>query len=477
MRLKGNPIKIEPGAAFAGDGFQNRKEAGDTLTEFVKSANEPIVICIDAPWGQGKTTFLQMWEQDLKDKKIPVLYFNAWENDFSDNALTTLIGEISDSIKKITNKDNSDNAHKCLEGIKKYGTLMLKKALPAVLKIGTAGILNLDTVTEQTISNLTEAMAKEQIEHYEKAKIAFSSFKDSLASFAKTISEEEKNPLVFIIDELDRCRPNFAIEILEKVKHFFNVKNIVFILGADKTQLGHAIRAIYGQGLDVSGYLRRFIDFNYTLPTPQKGDFVKVLFQRFGFNEYFVKKTHPHTKNEEQQALQLFADLFHIYDLTLREQEHCCSMLSIAIKMTPESVRLFPLPLCFLIVLKTKKPDLYNSFINGKASHNDLMNNLREQDHKNILAKGSGVYMLEAYLATCRCDRNYDPIVADYRAQAQEFELNKNDPIKKAELDRTDTIIRIIQKMDYHDEDGVSLEFLLKKMELFTNFGIPGSSY
>lgn len=475
MRLKNEPVKIETGAAFAGDGFKNRQEAGNTLTEFVKSANEPIVICIDAPWGQGKTTFLRMWEQDLKDKKIPVLYFNAWENDFSDNALTTLIGEISNSIKELTNNGNSDKACQYWNEVKKYGAQMLKKALPAALKLTTAGLLDFDAATEQTLSNLTEAIAKEQIDHYEKAKITLSSFKEALTNFAKIISDKDRAPLIFIIDELDRCRPNFSIEVLEKVKHFFSVKNIVFILGADKTQLGHAIRSIYGQGLDVDGYLRRFIDFSYTLPPPQRGDFVKVLFQRFGFNEYFTKKTHSHTKNEEQQSLQLFASLFHVYDLTLREQEHCCSILSIAIKMTPHSVRLFPLPLCFLIVLKIKEPDLYKNFINGKASHHDLMNNVRGKDFENTLAKSHELLLLEAYLATCRCNRNFDSIVAGYRAQAKEFEQHKNEETKKVNVDRIDWVIRTIQRMEYRDEESVSLQTLLKKLELFTNFGMLGN--
>ena len=96
---------------------------------------------------------------------------------------------------------------------------------------------------------------------------------------------------MFIIDELDRCRPSFSIEVLEKAKHFFNVENIIFVLGADKEQLGHSIKAIYGNDLNVNGYLRRFIDLDYVLPSPDKGLFVKVLFKKHLFNEYFSSKT------------------------------------------------------------------------------------------------------------------------------------------------------------------------------------------
>lgn len=467
MKLKGEPVIIESGAAFAGDGLKNRKDAGDILTELVRSAEEPIVICIDAEWGQGKTTFLKMWEQDLKDNKMPVLYFNAWENDFSDNALAALIGEINIALKELINGKNDSRAKEYIAKAKNLGALLLKKAVPMALKIGTAGALDFDNITEQAISGFAETVAKEQIENYEKAKGTLVSFKASLAELAKLILEQKKAPLVFIIDELDRCRPNFAIEVLEKVKHFFNVENIVFVLGVDKTQLGHSIRAIYGQDFDVRGYLRRFIDFNYALPAPQKGDFVEVLFKRFGFNKHFAKKQ-PQSRNEESQALQLFTDLFLLYHLTLREQEHCCAMLNAAIRITPDNVRLFPIPLCFLIVIKTKEPDLYKNFISGKISHFELIDNLNKRDSAKILKNRNSIFMLEIYLATCRSCRDYDDVILSYRKLAQT--IAGKDPVS-AELKTIDAIIQRIQTLRYKDEETVPLEFLLKRLELFTSFG------
>ena len=137
-------------------------------------------------------------------------------------------------------------------------------------------------------------------------------------------------PLVFIIDELDRCRPSFSIEVLEKAKHFFNVENIIFVLGADKEQLGSFHKSsIWTIDLNVNGYLRRFIDLDYVLPPPNKGLFVKVLFKKLAFNEYFSSKTGSETRYEGKQCFRNVAELFELYNLTLREQEHCCHFLSI----------------------------------------------------------------------------------------------------------------------------------------------------
>jgi hypothetical protein len=97
----------------------------------------------------------------------------------------------------------------------------------------------------------------------------------------KTVDKGSK-PIVFVIDELDRCRPPFAVELLEKIKHLFSVDGLIFVLAIDRQQLSEAVRCLYGQGLDADNYLRRFIDLEYRLPAPKIEQFVKVQFARFG---------------------------------------------------------------------------------------------------------------------------------------------------------------------------------------------------
>jgi hypothetical protein len=364
--IKNREIVIKPGSPFLNDEL-NRLESAKVLTQFVLSTQDPIVVCIDAPWGQGKTTFLRMWEQHLKDNSVPTIYFNAWENDFTDDALVSIIGEISSGIEELSTPEDISKTKEYLNKAKGFGVTLLKRTVPVAAKVATAGALDLDKVTEQALAGFAESIAKEELASYEKSKKTLSSFRNSLQELATSISsKEDPKPLVFIIDELDRCRPNFSIEVLEKAKHFFNVSNIVFVLGADKTQLGHSIKAVYGQDLNVNGYLRRFIDFDYLLPPPEKGLFVKALFKKFGFNSYFSKKE---SQYEGLQALKMFSEFFEIYNLTLREQEHCCSLLSLAIRTTTNDHLLHPLFLCYLIVLKVKEPDLYKSLCPSLEPH------------------------------------------------------------------------------------------------------------
>lgn len=83
--------------------------------------------------------------------------------------------------------------------------------------------------------------------------------------------------MIFIIDELDRCNPYYAVKVLERIKHLFNIPNIVFVLSIDKEQLSNSIRGYYGSDLiKADEYLKRFIDIEYTLPDPDVDVFANI---------------------------------------------------------------------------------------------------------------------------------------------------------------------------------------------------------
>lgn len=463
MILKSHEIEIVEGNPFANDEL-DRKDSAEALTQFVLSSNEPLVVCIDAPWGEGKTTFLKMWEQHLKDNSIPSIYYNAWENDFTDDALISLIGEISIVINDLSDTEEHNKAQEYLEKAKSLSISLLKRSVPVAAKIATAGALDLDKVTEQALATFAEAIAKEQLEKYEKSKETLKAFRNVLSDFASCFStEDETKPLVFIIDELDRCRPNFSIEILEKAKHFFNVENIIFVLGADKIQLGHSIKAIYGQDLNVNGYLRRFIDFDYVLPPPNKGLFVKALFKKYSFNEYFASKTGSQTKYEGEQALKIFSELFEIFKLTLREQEHCCSLLGLSIRTTPDGHKLFPLFLCFLIVMKVKSPDVYKKIIVSELNPRQILAHLSSKGGGKLLESNYGM-ALEAYLISSTSDRyGTEEFTPEYEA------IKNSDQSSDEEKYRANRILELLKDFEWNGGLGI-LGLLVNKLEVASRF-------
>lgn len=458
MILKSPEIQIDQDDPFKYDEL-GRKASAEALTEFVLSSENSLVVSLDAPWGQGKTTFLRMWRQHLINQGIPTIYFNAWESDFSDNAWVCLIGEISAAISELSG--NQGKAKEYLDRAKSIGVSLLKRSIPVAVKVATAGAVDVDKLTDQAIAGLAESVAKEEIEKYEKSKSSLKAFRANLGKLAECFSSlEHPRPLVFIVDELDRCRPNFAIEVLEKAKHFFNVRNIVFVLGVDKGQLGSSIKAVYGEGLNVDGYLRRFMDFDFLLPPPEQGVFAKALFNKFGFKQYLENRS-PDWKFEANDILDLFSGLFGGVGFTLREQERCYSIVANCFRITPSGYKLYPVVLCFLAAIKTRFNGMYSEFIGGKIEAFAAC-------EKFLSIPGMAEFFstrlgrrLEAYI---NCSASYP---GEREAVYRYYENMMSGEVRESEKQKIKSALSYVEHEDF---DPRSLTYIVEKIELAAHF-------
>src|SRR5690606_16785492 len=208
------------------------------------------------------------------------VYFNAWENDFDDNPLTALMGEL----KTLTKESTEPQFHKAL----KNASYLVKRVAPAIVKAIVDKHMVDTTGIKEIVVGVTEGLTdvfENEVNEYEKKKKSIHDFRQSLKEFIANTNEGK--PLIFIIDELDRCRPNYAVSILEQIKHFFSVPNIVFVLSIDKVQLGNAIKGVYGSAdLDAEEYLRRFIDLEYSIPEPEANIYYTYLYDYFRFDDF-----------------------------------------------------------------------------------------------------------------------------------------------------------------------------------------------
>lgn len=365
------PVEIPENEPFKGD-LLARKQSAEILTDFAESLSEPFVLAIDSPWGTGKSTFLRMWLQHLKNKGFRCLYFNAWENDFSDSPLVSLIGELGSGIEALKLGDNKEKAAlKIFEKTKKAGAALLKAALPTAVKLATSGLLDLSTATEAEISKLSEDIAKKRIEKYQADKTTIASFRDELAELVKALADRDGGgsvkPVIFVIDELDRCRPTYAVELLEKIKHLFSVEGLAFVLAIDRQQLGESVRALYGAGMDADGYLRRFIDLEYRMPDADHEKFAGAQFDRFGLNAILDLKVGD-TRSDAQQICEVLPKLCSLFGFSLRTQEQCFTQLSVVLRTTPANSYLYGFLLAVLICLRSAKRQLYMDYCSGHAA-------------------------------------------------------------------------------------------------------------
>ena len=101
IRIQPQEIEIPEDDPFKND-LLDRKEPVEILTHLVGSIEGPCVLAVDAAWGTGKTTFLRIWAQYLRNHGFPVIEFNAWETDFTGDPFVALSFELTDGLREYT---------------------------------------------------------------------------------------------------------------------------------------------------------------------------------------------------------------------------------------------------------------------------------------------------------------------------------------------------------------------------------------
>ncbi|HHQ4691062.1 TPA: KAP family P-loop NTPase fold protein [Aeromonas veronii] len=252
----------------------DRARYAEFLTNYLAAEGKQrnYVLNLNAEWGAGKTWFIKRWYMELK-AYYPTVYIDAWQQDFSDDPLLTVISSIIDQLKMIAGKENPipEGMRQRLLGLFKVGG---KLALKAAIK--KAGLEEDDFSLEGDDANqLVDALCSNQKERYESIQYLKNEIRQWVEGAVTLGKGALDYPAFILIDELDRCRPSYAVEMLETIKHIFDIKGVVFVLATDTEQLQHAIKVIYGDGFDAESYLGRFFHRRFTLGSISRRDFIQ----------------------------------------------------------------------------------------------------------------------------------------------------------------------------------------------------------
>jgi len=344
MRLRPVEFEADPDEPFRNDTL-NRRGHVEAFCSVLTAIEGPAVVLLNGSWGSGKTAFARMSAALLRARGVQVAEFNAWQQQHTRQPLVDLVSAISE---EITNPQ----------------TQQMKKLAVALTwqlaKTATQGLIDRDALVGHDIP----------------ASGVWADTRDLIDSFTEQIEKAaapEGSALVVFIDELDRCRPTYALELLEIVRHLFSVGSITVVVGINRDALCQAVGSLYGDHFDTDRYLRRFTDLRVDLPTPTPPNlqtFFNALLYTTGLADRLA------TPGWSGPMLQLIARL---PDCSLRDVEQATHLALVTLTSLEANISEFLEQAAIaLIVLRTANHVVYQRLTQGEAAGFEAVKALKD---------------------------------------------------------------------------------------------------
>lgn len=287
------------------------------IIRLIESKYESSPLLINGAWGTGKTTLCKHLEKSLSsDIKYTVKYIDSFRYDHTDDPYLMVLSKILGGKGNAKLKNNA---------------LAVGKVVSKSLLFGTASFLIKDTVVED-IKKKYDKLNEKELSFRFKSKIKeFSELEENIKDLKKLLIDnvEKDSKMVVIIDELDRCKPSFALDTLEIIKHIFDLNNYYFVIVTNKDYLEKAIKNVYGIETYSAEYLQKF--YKYSININNKlNETTSNLKSEILFNIELNKLVSKKRFNSENDY-PVFAQLIKKRNLSLRDIKRLVLKISIAI--------------------------------------------------------------------------------------------------------------------------------------------------
>ncbi|QZO11284.1 KAP family P-loop NTPase fold protein [Pseudoalteromonas piscicida] len=380
--------------------YLERKNYGEYLSNYIRNQRGSLVLNLNGEWGSGKTHFLRQLHTDLSvNHKLPTVYIDAWESDFSDDPLLVFLSEITEQLLNYISSEDDEKKFEARETQSKIlGKLAVlsKNIYNGSLDVAAAYIStkNKEWDTGLDATALTSMVSHFKInptsnaleldepkygkslkENYKSQYSAIIKTKEIMNEFIEFISGD-RNPKAFVlVDELDRCRPSYAIEMLEIIKHFFDTPNFVFVVATDTTQLSHSVKAVYGSTFNGEEYLTRFFNRTALIPKGNLSGFIKATLKKTSILEKLNEGIPiPNLKGGLKRKLDLdeltnhLTFISEIYNVSLRKLEQSIAKLDSILLFEIELPKsIFDYQILFQLIIESNS-DLYYSIYKDRKS-------------------------------------------------------------------------------------------------------------
>ena len=308
-------------------------------------ARSPQAVAIDGHWGTGKTTFLALWDAYLRREGVKVVRFNAWKA-FGADPFTALTREILLQVDIPSSQQSVPHKH-ILAFLKRYAPLVAQGTnLISGLHPELEGVSPALEIGLNALARVPESEASEPSDPVFESPDAFRS---ALSSAAATWSDR---PVVVMVDELDRCSPEYSVEFLQLLEHVFHAEHVVFVVAINRNELYHSIKSFYGQGFNAEAYLERFFDDILALPISSRSKYIGSSLQT--------------VESVDTSTVLLFLEAS---ELSLREIDKAIQIL----KSVRETYTTMIYTSVELWIARTLAPGAYRRFLVGAISDKELV--------------------------------------------------------------------------------------------------------
>ena len=327
------------------DPFMNdlldRKPRVEALTRAIVAEEGPAVISVNGGFGSGKSAFLQMLAANLKrHERVGVQEFNAWQQSHTDNPVIDVVSALAAHSANVTTD--------LIQAALGLGKRILRGLLVQGVKTVTAGVVNPESVGSD------DTDSKSVFRVWADVEAQVTNFERALGELVRASGGK----FVMIIDELDRCHPDYAIDMLTEVRHLFAAPGVVIVLGVNRAELEHRVKEVFGPQTDAAVFLRRFIDFPVHLGVPSAGQL--SLFTNTAVNNTELRRLSRSNVVEESLA-HLMAASF----ASLRDAQQLAHFIATIADPAGERHEAWQLAALAMLMLRSIDQEFYGEFVAG----------------------------------------------------------------------------------------------------------------
>ena len=380
-----NTVVGKNGVDLPEDIFERSKLAQEMCGAIMNmSAKEYFPVVIDGPWGSGKTVHAARMMKCFADKHsetVKCIYWNAADTDYASEPLSMFISALYSNITEDKLK------HKGQQIIKACGELLVSRGGSVAQKMVISylsGILGVDisSVCNVITELINKSSAKNETELRLEGSLNDCKMEKTPLENAKYLIEQvkdDKKELIIIIDELDRCRPDYALKTLEIIKHLFAIESCKFVLVMNKELLAASVKHLYGFDDENAGaYLNKYIKMVFRLPAKIKRSDMNDCVKEYYL--YYLKNIFPSCRLSESLISEYIDRILLQQKIQLREVEKHVKILRF-LKSVDESVfgeeafdkEFSPVLLMFVSYIIAFKNDIACRLVVKKIKHNEVM--------------------------------------------------------------------------------------------------------